>query len=214
MSYRFTGQRIRVEVNIDAKDAAIKERSTGTVPKFARGAQLIVDVALISNSELVDISNISAATLTIKDSASRSGTKQAEKVIGPTSMNKGLALADWEAGGETAYHFRFAFTSGEMGIGTGNTANHWAAFHGLTTDVDVFGGGTIQSFDAGIAASTSPEVPVEDGVTLSQVNALMQDFMRKNGLPGEMLTLRSPDGAHRLIVGIDNDRNIIMSPED
>lgn len=216
MSYRFTRQRVRIEVDVSQKDAAIVDRITGRTPRFARSAAVQFEVALMFAGELVDITNISAATLTIKPAANRDDDAEMTQTVGVDSMNTALTLAEWQSGAQGKEHFRFTFASTATGIGTGNESNHWLVLHGLTTDdavdVDVFGAGSLTVFNAGIAGSTSPTPDPEGGVTLSQLTALLQNYMPRVMPNGATLVLPNNVGAKR-ILGLDDEGNRIDSIE-
>lgn len=216
MSYRFTRQRVRIEVDVSQKDAAIVDRITGRTPRFARSAAVQFEVALMFAGELVDITNISAATLTIKPATNRDDDAEMTQTIGLSAMNPQLTLAQWQAGAEGNEHFRFTFASTETGIGSGNESNHWLVLHGLTTDnavdVDVFGAGALQVFNAGITGVTSPTPDPEGGVTLSQLTALLQNYMPRVMPNGATLVLPNNAGAKR-ILGLDDEGNRIDSIE-
>jgi hypothetical protein len=216
MSYRFTRQRVRIEVDVSQKDAAIFDRITGRTPRFARSAAVQFEVALLFAGELVDISNISAAQLTVKPATNRSGTAEMNMTIGVADMNPQLTLADWQSGAEGKEHFRFTFASGLTGIGTGDLSSHWLVLHGLTSDdaldVDVFGAGPMEVFNAGIAGVTSPAPAAEGGITLSQATALLANYLPRVLPNGTTLMLPNNRGAKR-ILGLDDDGNRIDSIE-
>lgn len=207
MAYRFVRQRVRLKINVDQKDNALEDAITGNPIRFARNAAVQFEVGLFWGGELVDGSNIAAASLTIKPASNRQSAAELHQTIGPESMNRNLTQAEWDAG--TSQHFTFVFASTATGIGTGNESSHWLVVHGITDDaaldIDVFGAGACAVFDAGIALATSPSVPAEGGVTLAQIQALLQGYAKLIMDPGQTLTIPNESNTVRRVIGIDDN---------
>lgn len=201
MAYRFTRQRIRVKVDVNLKtgQGAITDAISGDVPKFARGAALQIEVGLFFADTILDASNISAATCVIKSGTDPDDSVAMTKTIGPTGMNRGLTLEDWDTGEADKAHLIFLFTAAETADGVfgtpEDTAQHWIVLSGLTdddgTDTDVFGfGSSIKSFDAGLTTLGAPPAG-QTAASMEQITAALQDFVKKVGSPGDTITLVS-----------------------
>lgn len=225
MSYRFTRQRVRLAVDIGNKSGrgAIVDAITGGRPKFARAAGLQIEVTLLYNGAVIDISNIPSATCTIKSGEDPDDSTAMTRTIGPERMNRGITDDEWLTGEADKCHFLFVFSSSETADGVFGTPTdedtHWLVLSGLTdddgVDVDVFGVGLIDSFDAGLSAVGAPPGG-ETAATMAQITALLQDYIKKINEPGVTVTFVSPTTGRRVKFGAADtgDPIIDTQPQD
>lgn len=161
---------------------------------------------------LLDISNIASVTVFAKTLNAPSGSPIILKTV--TTFDATLNYARWQSGED---HFVVDFTSTEMSAFAAGDATYDLTVAGLTTDEpadqDAFGLATLTVIDAGVSNVVAPAPSVEGAVTLSQVMGILGGYMKKIGLPGDTLTLRSPDGATNRIIGVSNNAEPIDSIE-
>jgi hypothetical protein len=153
---------------------------------------------------LLDVSNIASVTVFAKALNTPSGSAIILKTV--TAFDATLNYTRWQAGED---HFVVDFTSTEMSAFAAGDASYDLTVAGLTTDEpadqDAFGLAVLNVIDAGVSNVIAPAPSVEGALTLSQAVGLMNAYMRKIGLAGETLTLTSPDGGTKRIIGISND---------
>lgn len=215
MAYRFTRQRVRLGIDVGVKRGlgALQDRITGEGGQFARSAGVQFEIALLYNNQVIDISNVLDAVLEIKATNDPDAALAMTKTIGAASMNRGLTDAEWETGEASKCHFLFTFSSTEAAesvFGTpADTEDHWLVLWGHTdddsVDKDVFGVGSIKTFDAGISGAVVSPPAAEGGVTLTQLGAMMQDFIKRVNEPGVSITLVSQATQQRVKLYADDN---------
>jgi len=219
---QFTRQRVRIAVDVALKKdpGSIRDAITSNIPKFARAAGVQFEIALFNNGTLItDISNIPVVTLEIKQSNDPDAVVAMTKTIGPSSMNGTLTQQQWTAGDPAHCHFLFQWLGTEtvdsvFGSPDDETP-HWLVLWGYTsdasTDRDVFAVGTVQSFDAGIDGTVAAPPASEDGVSLTQVLALLQAYLKKDNESGVSCTFRQ--GTKAVKIGCDSNGELYIETQ-
>lgn len=223
MAYRFLRQRVRVAVDLALKKGpgAIVDVISGESARFARGAAVQIEVGLLYNGKIIDISNISAVTCEIKQINDPDATLAMTKTIGSTSMNPALTDADWATGEADKAHFAFTWLSTETVdsvFGTpAKSQDAWLVLWGFTNDAgadkDVFGVGTVNTFDAGVSGSVVAPPASQNGITLDQLSAYLQDYLKKINDPGVTCTFVSPTTQKRVKLGADDNGDFLSETQ-
>ena len=223
MAYRFTRQRVRIAIDVGLKkgNGAIRDVVTGDVTKFGRNAGVQFEVALTYKGALIDISNISAATLEIKQTNFATASNAMSKAIGIASMNTGLTQADWDSGEASKAHFIFTFSSTEAAESVFGTPaaeqEHWLVLWGYTnddgTDQDSFGVGTVTSFATGVSGAVVAPPAAQNGITLDQLSAMLQGFIKKRADPGDTLTFTNANTGKQVQIGADDNGDFAVSTQ-
>lgn len=160
---------------------------------------------------LLDVTNIASLTVFAKTLNTPAGSPIILATI--TSFDATLNATRWAAGED---HCLVDFSATEMSAFS-SAGSYDLTVAGLTTDEpadqDCFGMAVLEIADAGVSNVVAPAPEVEGAVTLSQVMGILNSYARKVGQPGDTLTLTSPDGATKRILGISNDAEPIDSVE-
>lgn len=214
MAFRISRQRVRVKVDTNLKtgSGSILDAISGGLPKFARGAALQIEVGLFFADQVLDISDITAATCVIKAAAAVGGADAMTQTIGVNAMNKALTDEEWATGEAGKCHFLFTFSSAETADGVfgspSGEVTHWINFNGLTDDRVLFGFGPyIQTHDAGFIQLGAPPAG-QTAVSVAEMEAKLQSFVKKIGDPGDTITLVSPTGVGRAKLAADEAGNL------
>lgn len=107
MSNVVQNQRIRLPLNLTQWQNTPVDQITSSSPIIANGADLQFELAfsygdLVSDDQLVSLSNWSSVTVALKDVNDRSGLPYWARIIPASSLNNSLTYATWQAG--TAQH--------------------------------------------------------------------------------------------------------------
>ena len=151
---------------------------------------------------LLDVSNIASLTLFCKTKDSPASSPIILKTV--TAFNTTLTRALYDAGND---HAQIDFTASEMAALSSGKFD--LTLSGHTTDDllddDVFGMSILTVKDAGISNLTSPPAGTSPAVTLEQLQGILGSYAKKLGNAGDTITLVSPDGTIKRILGIGND---------
>jgi hypothetical protein len=217
MSVQFVRTRIRCAIDISKRTTKFKDVLTSSFPSGFRGTGQQFEISFFYGRELVDISNFSAVTVTVKDADDLTGPALMTKTVGEDNLNKTLTIEEWNAG--TSQHVIVVFSSVETALGAGGEdVDYHLVVHGLTTDdtidKDTFGVSTLRLIEDGTVDAESPPPSGPLYLNADQIKALMEQYMKKVGDPGDVQTYRSDPDVFRRIVGVDAEGNRIDALEE
>jgi len=205
--------RIRATLDISKKTGALSDVLCGDAARFARGARLRLELLLVHGQELADPSLIDAARLRILSTDDPDSAIAVNKAIGPSAINAGVTLEEWDAGEPDKCHLRFELTAGEVaeGVFTGTLADasqHWFLLT-YGAGEDLLFAGTVGSFDGGYTASGIPPL-AGSGASLDDVRsfitAALNNYVKFSGNPkGATIRLDAPVADKRILVGCDDN---------
>jgi len=139
---------------------------------FYRGGALKVSVAFFKSGTLLDVSNLTTASLRIKSLSDLTGDALMSETI--TELDSDLTLADWLSGDSA--HAVFEFTAAETLLDLGDQAS--VRFHlviyGQGTDVVIHTTSTVLCLESGVDGS-APAVP-ESYYTKDEVDAIIANL--------------------------------------
>jgi hypothetical protein len=198
---------IRCELYPDEVGKAFVTKALSAKPKMWRGAQVEFQFAVFKRrqigdtaAELYDISNIAGLPQIRIRTANAAGTVLLDNTAAGAVIEKdeSLDLDSWADGSKQ--HFRMYFPESATGITAGS---QYIVIYG--PDGDVFGTSVIEVTDPGTGAAASPEPAAEGYYTKSEVRAILEDFMRLVGEPGQTRALTSADGRWRVVEELISD---------
>jgi hypothetical protein len=211
MPAQFVRTRIRCVVDISKRTTKFKDKS-GQVPAAFRGTGMQFELAFFYGNELVDISNFSSVSITVKAATALTGAALMTKTVGADNLNATLTREQWDAG--TDQHVIVKFASTETAIGDGGAdVDYHLVVHGLTTDDaidnDTFGISTLKLIEDGTNNAESPLPAGPVAMSRDEVLALLQGYQKVIADPGQTQTFRSPSDTYRRIIGINDTRDPI-----
>jgi hypothetical protein len=149
-----------------------------------------------------DASSIVSATHTVRQA---NNTFLTQVAAGPFPI---ITAEQWTAG--TAHHVEFAFSDVQTSITAGAyTSIIFGNANDALAGVDFCCVRPLTILDSGIPTSfTNPDNEATVLAVLKQyIDAQLAGFLKRINEPGVTLTLKSPNGLHTLVFGIDDDGN-------
>lgn len=176
----------------------------GTSPTVFRatGVRFAFSFFDSDGTTLLDVSNIASLTLFAKTQNSPASSPIILKTV--SVFNSALTRDLYDAGND---HAQIDFTASEMAALSAGKFDLTLSGH-TTDDIlddDVFGMSLLTVKDAGISNLTSPPAGTSPAVTLEQLQGILGSYAKKIGNAGETITLVSPDGTIKRILGVGND---------
>ena len=219
MSHRIDNYtRVRVALDLSGKTGSlpVSDVRSGGRAQFPRGGPTRFEFLLMYGNELSDPSVIAAARLKVLSSGDPDAAIGINKTIGPSMINAGVSLEQWDTGEPDMCHLRFELSSSETaeGVFAGTLADadqdHWFLLTHGAGDVFLYSG-IVKSFDAGYTASGTPPL---SGVAASladvqaYVDAALQQYVKFTGNPpGWRIDLESPTTGKHVKLGADDEGN-------
>ncbi|MDR0595827.1 MAG: hypothetical protein LBF94_04030 [Puniceicoccales bacterium] len=168
-----TDLKLRIRVDSDSFDNPT-DVLRGGIPQYWRGNDLRIELGIFAENEVVDVSNFSAVTLTIR---ALNNDGEAPSAGAPillagecTTLNNTVTEANWKSG--TAQHALFTFSAEETAL---LPRDYWLSIWAKTNDdpakTITLGAGLIRVLENGGGVATQPPEPVVQYYTAVESDA-------------------------------------------
>ncbi|MDR0679732.1 MAG: hypothetical protein LBF42_01695 [Puniceicoccales bacterium] len=168
-----TDLKLRIRVDSDSFDNP-RDVLRGGIPQYWRGNDLRIELGIFTENEVVDVSNFSAVTLTIRalnnDGEAPSASAPILLAGECTTLDNTVTEENWESG--TAQHALFTFSAEETALLPGD---YWLSIWAETDDdpakTITLGAGLIRVLENGGGGAIQPPEPVVQYYTAVESDA-------------------------------------------
>lgn len=172
MSTQLLRQGIRLRADARSRQTWFDACTNATPQGWVRAATQF-EIALASNGDLVDVSNLSSVTLEAAPFDDKDGPRVLSRTLPLSALDAGLTEATWADG--SRQHALFVFSSGEMNVALSGAdhADFWLVVTALTAAGDPIVCGTgklILADDGTFNAAPPPPANPGAGITVTQAD--------------------------------------------
>jgi hypothetical protein len=190
-------------------------------PKIARGTDVQFEITAFygdpnaASPGLLNMTNIAAISIDVKDSASRATAILAAKYISAANINSSLLVAEWEDGAEAHCHVAASYLNSETSPDLAGSLRevYWLVVSATTTDSPphrfMLGSANLTIEEDGHGTGDTPAPAPPASYSQEQSAAL---FLKKKTAPGEAVLFVNADrnGGVQVSCGTDAQGNYIL----